>query len=198
MHTGLIKGPCAFFQRIQGSVMSRVKFITTLAFTVSFCMAVCVGTNALAADVKVGVMNLQKILSSSVAGKAAKEKIETKGKELQEKFKVEEDELKELQKEIEKKSTAWSEEKKKEKALEFQKKRRELKAKSEDARFELKNLQDKELAPIVKALEQVIDTYGEANGYTMILDSRAGIPYFDKASDISDKLIVELDAAMAK
>ena len=173
--------------------------IALIAFVVcAFCGSHLLATTAMAAELKVGVMNLQKILSTSTAGKAAKTKIEAKGKELQEKFKAEEDELKTLQADIEKKSSAWSEETKQEKALEFQKMRRELKAKSEDARFELKNLQDKELAPIVKALEKVIDTYGEANGYTLILDSRAGIPFFNPSIDISDKLILELDAAMSQ
>ncbi|PIE64511.1 MAG: hypothetical protein CSA26_07860 [Desulfobacterales bacterium] len=178
--------------------MFRFRYIARLVFIGVWVLVMSAGSHALAAEVKIGVMNLQKILSSSVAGKAAKEKIEARGKELQEEFKSEETGLKELQKEIEKKSTAWSEEKKKEKALEFQKKRRELKAKSEDARFELKNLQEKELAPIIKALEEVIKTYGKANGYTVILDLRSGIPYFDKTIDVSDKLVVELDAAMAK
>jgi len=67
-----------------------------------------------------------------------------------------------------------------------------------DARFELKTLQDKELAPILKALEQVVDVYGPANGYTVILDAKNHVIYFDQSIDISDKLIVELDAAMAK
>lgn len=178
--------------------MSRIRFVVIAFFVCSVCIPQLFASSAMAADIKVGVMNVQKIIASCVAGKAAKVTIETKGNALQEKFKAEEDALKSLQGEIEKKSSAWSEETKQEKALEFQKMRRELKAKSEDARFELKNLQDKELAPIVKALEKVIDNYGSANGYTFILDSRAGIPYFDPATDISDKLILELDAAMAQ
>lgn len=178
--------------------MSRFRFIVIASVVLSFCVSQLFLGSVLAAETKVGIINVQKILTSSVAGQAAKEKIETKGKELQEKFKAEEDDLKALQKEIEKKSSAWSEATKKEKALEFQKKRRELQAKAEDSRFELKNLQEKELAPIAQALENVIDTYGPANGYTVILDSRAGIPYFDQAIDISEKLIVELDAAMAQ
>ncbi len=151
-----------------------------------------------AAETKIGVMNVQKVLTSSVAGKAAKVKFDAKMKELQDKFKVEEDELVAMQKDIEKKSSAWSEETKQEKVREFQKRRRELQAKSEDARFELKTLQDKELAPILRALEQVVDVYGPANGYTVILDAKNQVIYFDQSIDISDKLIVELDAAMAK
>lgn len=152
---------------------------------------------ATAAEMKVGVMNVQKVLVNSVAGKAAKEKFDQKMADLQTKFKAEEQELVELQKEIEKKSSAWSEETKQVKVREFQKKRRELQEKSEDARFELKTLQDKELAPILKALEGVVATFGEQYGYTLILDSKAGVIYYSEAVEITNQLIKELDATMA-
>jgi outer membrane protein len=150
-----------------------------------------------AAEMKVGVMNVQKVLVNSVSGKTAKEKFDQKMQDLQSKFKTEEQDLVDMQGEIEKKSSAWSEETKQLKMREFQKKRRELQEKSEDARFELKTLQDKELAPILKALEGVVDTFGKSNGYTLILDSKAGVIYFSDAVDISDQLVKELDAAMA-
>ena len=176
-------------------IPKRIVIFSALVFFVT-CMMF---SGALwASELRVGVMNVQKVLTSSVAGQAAKEKFDAKMKELQEKFKAEEEELVAMQKDIEKKSTAWSEETKQEKVREFQKKRRELQSKTEDARFELKQLQDKELAPILKALEKVVDAYGSANGYTIIFDSKNHVIYFDQAIDISDKLIVELDAAMGK
>ncbi len=159
--------------------------------------AVCVIAQAnpvQAADpVKIGVMNVQKILSLSTVGKKAKVKVEEKIKGLQAKFKTEEEELNNLQKEIEKKSSAWSKEKKDEKVREFKKKRRELQAKSEDARFEVKQLQDKELGPILKQLEKIVEEYGIKNGYAMIFDIKSGVIYFHKAVDVSDDIIAALN-----
>lgn len=162
-----------------------------------FCFALLAFGSAAAADMKVGVMNVQQVLVNSVSGKAAKEKFDEKMKNLQAKFKAEEQELVDMQSEIEKKSSAWSEETKQLKVREFQKKRRELQEKSEDARFELKTLQDSELAPILKALEGVVAAYGNENGYTLILDSKSGVIFYSEAVDITDQLIKELDAAMA-
>ncbi len=156
-----------------------------------------VAGSASAADMKVGVMNVQQVLVNSASGKVAKEKFDEKMKNLQAKFKAEEQELVDMQSEIEKKSSAWSEETKQLKVREFQKKRRELQEKSEDARFELKTLQDNELEPILKALEKVVADYGDGNGYTLILDSKGGVIYFSEAVDITDELVKELDAAMA-
>jgi len=151
-----------------------------------------------AAEVKIGVMNVQKIIVACDAGKEAKTRFEQKMKDLQSSFKEEETALKELQDEIKKKSSAWSEEKKAEKIRIFQKNGRELQAKTEDARFEMKQMQDKELEPILKALEKVVESYGKENGYTAIMDSKSGVIYFDKKAEISDVIVQKLNEAMAK
>lgn len=152
---------------------------------------------AMAAELKLGVMNVQKIIVGCKAGKAAKERFDVKMKDLQSSFTDEEADLKKLQAEIKKKSSAWSEEKKAEKVREFQKNGRELQAKTEDARFEMKQLQDKELEPILKSLEKVVETYGKDQGYTMILDSKSGVIFYDKTTDVSDRIMKLLDKAMA-
>lgn len=151
-----------------------------------------------AADMKIGVMNVQKIIVQCEAGKAGKARFEVKMKELQGKFKQEEETLAGLQKEIEKKSSAWSEETKAAKVRDFQKLKREFQTKTEDARFELKQLQDKELEPILKALEGVVDKFGKDNGYTAIFDSKNGVIYFDHTIDVSDVIVKELNKSMTK
>lgn len=173
------------------------RLIVIGVLSLCFCFSLVSRDTAVAADMKVGVMNVQKVLVNSVSGKAAKDKFDQKMQDLQSKFKAEEQELTDLQGEIEKKSSAWSEETKQVKVREFQKKRRELQEKSEDARFELKTLQDKELAPILKALEGVVESFGDKNGYTLILDSKAGVIFYSDVVDITDQLVKELDAAMA-
>ncbi len=60
----------------------------------------------------------------------------------------------------------------------------------------MKRLQEKELAPILKTLETVVEGFGKNNGYTVILESKNSVIYFDSAQDISDALIVELNKAM--
>lgn len=176
-------------------VMTLKKWLVALSL---LCVASIAGAGQAFAEAKFGVMNVQKIITLCDAGKGAKVRFEARMKDLQGKFKGEQDQLVALQTEIEKKSSAWSEEKKTEKGLEFQKLRRELQAKNEDANFELKQLQEKELQPILKALEGVVGDYGKKHGYTAILDVKGGVIYFDKAIDVSDDLVKELNAAMAR
>jgi len=174
-------------------MVSQRNLLAGLIFSL-LCFA---ATSCFSADLKIGIMNVQKIIIECEAGKAAKGRFDVKMKELQSTFKGEEQALKELQDEIKKKSSAWSEEKKAEKVREFQKSGRELQAKTEDARFEMKALQDKELEPILKALEEVVDTYGKENKYTAILDSKNGVIYFDEKIDISDAIVKKLNGALA-
>jgi len=151
-----------------------------------------------AEDVKLGVMNVQRVLIECAAGKAAKARFDERMQELQTTLKSEEDALLAMQNDIENKSSAWSEDTKQEKMREFQRKRREAQEKAEDARFELKAMQDKELDPILQTLEKVVKDYGEANGYSLLIDSRSGVLHAAQGIDITDKIVVELDAAMAK
>ncbi|MCP3891106.1 MAG: OmpH family outer membrane protein [Desulfobulbaceae bacterium] len=173
----------------------KISKLASIALSVLF-VAFLAG-NSTAAEVKIGIMNVQKIIVQCDAGTAAKVRFDKKMKELQTKFKSEEEELKKLQEEIKKKSSAWSEEKKAEKIRDFQKSGRELQAKTEDARFEMKQMQDKELEPILKALEKVVNKYGANNGYTTILDAKNSVIYFDKSVDISDAIVKKLNKAMA-
>ncbi len=147
-------------------------------------------------DVKIGIMNVQKVLVQSEAGLKAKAVFEQKNQELQASLQADQQALEQLQQEIEKKSSVWSKEKQDEQILEFNRMRRDLNTKTEDARAEMKRLQDKELEPIIKVLEKVVDDYGAKEKFTMILDAKSGVIYYDQAIDISDVLTTELNKAM--
>ncbi|MEN8198525.1 MAG: OmpH family outer membrane protein [Thermodesulfobacteriota bacterium] len=171
-------------------MLKRIVLVVT--FVVLAGLAVD-GTVARAEGQRIGVMNIQKVLLDSSAGRKAKAVFEKRTKELQSKFKKEQDVLIALQGEIEKKSSAWSKEKKNEKIRELQMGQRELQVKSEDAQMELRQLQDKELEPILKMLQTVVNSYGEKNGYSVILDSKIAVLYNDSAIDVSDDVKKELD-----
>ncbi len=149
-------------------------------------------TSAYAAEkgaMKLGVMDIQKIITESQSGIAAKERIEAKQKELMAALEVQQREIEALKAEIEKKSTVWTQEKKDEKIVEFNKLRRDLKTKTDDARLEMKRLQEKEFQPILKMLEVVVQEFGAKNKFSFILDSRTSVLYFDSSYDVSNDLI---------
>lgn len=149
-----------------------------------------------AAETKIGVMNVQKVLAASNAGKQIKAKIEAKMKTLREEFRIKEEGLIKLQQEIEKKSSVWTKEVKAEKLRDFKRMQRELKEKNEDANLEMRQLQNKELEPVIKKLDAVVKGFGEKNGYTIILDEvRSGVLFLDTSIIVTEQITEELNKA---
>lgn len=148
-----------------------------------------------AAETKIGVIDMKKVLSTSTSGQKAQEIIEQKMKTLQGSFKTEENDLIALQKEIEKKSSAWSDTVKREKATAFQKKRSELGAKQEEANVEMKKLREQHVNPILKKLEEIVEKVAKSEGYALVLP-RNVVLYATDTVDISDKVTSELNKVM--
>jgi outer membrane protein len=158
-------------------------------------MSCLVSSNAIAAENNgIVTVNIQEVLISSSSGQAVKKVLEDKVLEFQAEFQAEQEIVEAMRVEIEKKSSVWSQQVREEKEREYQKKLRELQTKSEDAQFELQQLEKQVMEPVVQELQKVIAEMGEKNGYAMIIDSRAGLLYFDKALDISDLVQKELDS----
>jgi outer membrane protein len=166
-----------------------------LAFLVSLCMGALLfaSGSALAEGVPIAVLDMQQVVLGSELGKAAQKEIENKVKELEINFKAAEESLMALQEEIEKKSSVWSDEKKQDKAIEFQKLRRDLRVKQDDANVELKQLQEKQLAPIFKELEDVVKNYAKDKGYAIILPGQA-VLYAVDSVDITKEVTEALNA----
>jgi outer membrane protein len=158
-------------------------------------MICLVSSNAIAAEKnQIVTVNIQEVLLGSTSGQAVKKVLEEKVVEFQKKFQTDQEEVDAMRAEIEKKSSVWSQQVKEEKERDYQKKVRELQLKSEDAQFELQQLEKQVMEPVAKELQKVIAEMGEKNGYAMIIDSRAGLLYFDKALDISEIVQKELDS----
>ena len=175
--------------------MSFCKQVGCLAIAIAFSVLTAFGsTPALAAEA-VAVINIQKVLVESEAGKKAKDRMEAKVNELKAGLKNEEQALIALQKEIEKKASAWSEEKKVEKSREYKKKRLALSEKQEDANLEMKKLQDKYLTPIMKKLETIVRDVAKSKGYSVVIP-RNSVLFYDKKIDITADTTKALNASM--
>jgi outer membrane protein len=177
--------------KVQGKKVSVIlAFLIAAAFVLS-------STSVLAEGVSIAVIDMQKIVISSDLGKKAAVEIEKRVKELEKTFKQDEEALVALQAEIEKKSSVWSEEKKQDKSIEFQKLRRDLRVKQDDANIELKQLQEKQLAPIFKELEDVVSKFAKEKGYAIILPAQA-VMYAIDSVNITDAVTLALNAKTAK
>ncbi|MBM9537346.1 OmpH family outer membrane protein [Desulfobulbus alkaliphilus] len=168
-----------------------VGWLGVLMITVAGCWQ----SQAWAAETKIGVLDMQKVLATSSAGQKAQELIEQRMESLQTDFRKQEGDLLNLQSEIERRSSAWSDTVRQEKAMEFQQKRRDLLEKQEEAKMELQKLQEKHVNPILQKLEGVVEKVAKEKGYALILP-RNIVLHASPEVDISDLVVTELNKVL--
>ncbi|NLZ18361.1 MAG: OmpH family outer membrane protein [Desulfobulbaceae bacterium] len=175
--------------------MNGFKYIMSgLCAVAVFSFSSFIGS-AQAAELKIGVVNMQKVLTTSSAGKKAQSIIEQKMKSYDSTFKKDKDSLVTMRDEIEKKSSAWSDTVKQQKFSDFQKKSAELGTKEREANQEIRKLQERHVQPVLEKLEEVIQKVAKGGQYDLILPSNT-ILYASGKHDITDQVTKALDAAM--
>lgn len=158
-------------------------------------LGVMVAASGASADVKIGIVDLQRALNESTAGKKAKEQFKGEFERMQGSLKGEKDRLDRLKEEIEKQSVVLKDEERRAKEEEFERKRRDLRRKLEDSDAELRKKDSELTSDILRQLAVVIQEIGERDGYTLVLEnSSSSVLYGSKAIDMTDEVIRRFDA----
>ncbi|NTV15485.1 MAG: OmpH family outer membrane protein [Desulfobulbaceae bacterium] len=145
------------------------------------------------APTKIATMDLKKVLETSRVGQRAQATVKQKYEEYQGKLSKKEESLLALKDEIEKKRTVWSDDVRNQKERDFKRGVQDLDEESKYANNDMKEYEKKQIEPLLKELDVIIDEYGKAQGLAVILDTTRGIAYQDEALDISAKIAAELD-----
>jgi len=143
------------------------------------------------ADVaKIGVIDFQKILQTSSAGKMTQKQMREKGNKFQKKIKAEKAQLDEIKKSFEREALVLSPEKQQEKQRDFRIRVNDFKKMQEDFSREFKRLETRLLTKIQKEVIQIANEIGKEEGYSLILEKKtAGIIYHTDQLDITDQII---------
>ena len=145
------------------------------------------------AEVKIGVINAQKVIASTKRGKEIQAKLENYGKSKQKKVEAMQAEIKKLEAAIQ--SPALNQSTREKKTEELQAKKLNLKRYYEDTQKELRKKYQTEMQTLQKEVMPIIDKIGKSKGFTLVFDlSIAGISYFDKTIDITEIVIKEIDS----
>ena len=153
---------------------------------------------ALAADVaKIGVVDIQRIMSTSEQGKAAKAEIKKKSDEMTQTLKGKGAEIEELKKQLERESMVMSKEKRDEKEREFRIKLNDLKSLEKRYRGQLQALEKRLAGELRKAVFGLVEEIGKKEGYLLIINN-FDVLYSPGAIDITDQLIKGLNAQYTK
>jgi outer membrane protein len=147
------------------------------------------------AEIKVGIVDLQRALNESLAGKKAKEQFKVEFDKMQGSLKGEKDRLDKMKDDLEKQSVVLKADERKTKAEEFDRRTRDLRRKLEDSDAELRKKDQELTGDILKDLAQVIQEIGQRDNYTVVLEnSSSSVLYGAKSIDMTDEVIRTFDS----
>ena len=154
--------------------------------------------SAHAADVaKIGILNMQRILSASDPGKTAQAEIKEQGDKMLQDLKENGTEIDALGKQFERESMVMSKEKREEKEREYRIRINDFKSLEKRYNAQSQELQKRLLNKIVKDVQALVEEIGKNEGYLLIIRSES-VMYSPGTIDITDKLIKQLNANYAK
>lgn len=175
--------------------MRIVRALTGMILAVLFISG---GSPAAAADApKIAVVNLQTVLETSVAGKAAQNELKTQRDKLEGDLKQKGNELQELEKRLQRETMVMSKETREEKEREFRIKASDFQALQKKYRGDLQDLERKLMAQLQKDISNLVSEIGKKEGYLLVLSS-IGVLYSQPGADITNRLIQELNAKSGK
>jgi len=177
-----------------GDNMKRILIaIITLAFIAGFTPGV------FAADVaKIGVIDFEKIIKESSAGKLTQQELQKKGAEFQGKLKNEKDSLDAISKSFEREALVLSPEKQQEKEREFRIRVGDFKKMQEDYTKEMRRIEIEKINQLQKDVFQIADDLGKKEGFLLIIERKtAGVIYMPATVDITSQVITKYNAKVA-
>lgn len=140
------------------------------------------------AEIKIGFVNTQQIISSTKIGIAMAKKLEKKQKEERDKLLTFQEKITLLEKEIS--SPSITKALKQSKSRELFKAKRELKAKYDRITADFQKYTQKEIKNLENKVNPIIQNIGKDRGYTAIYDvQRSGTIYINKSVNITKSVI---------
>ncbi len=164
--------------------------------TITGIMMVFFSTTVLgAADIKIGVVDFQRILETSKAGKAAQVEISARGKKMEEDLRLKNEEIRELEKQLQRESMVMSPEMREETQRNVRIKINDLKVLQKRYLDDFKRLEARIINRIQEDVFTLVEKIGDAEGYRLLIEKRAGgVVYAPGNIDITDQVMKAYDA----
>ena len=167
--------------------------VITLFLAVLWLAAPCLG-----ADVaKIGVVNIQKVLLTSSAGKLAKAQINKKAREMESSLTVKKGEIEKLKESLEREALVMNKEARDERGRDIRIKINDIKSLKNKYENDLKKIEGKVVKRIQKDVEVIIQELGKKGGYLLII-SNPVVLYSPSSIDITDQLIQAYNTVLAE
>ena len=138
--------------------------------------------------IKIGYVDIQRVIAESQAGKRARERFQAQIKKAESDVMKERQELERLKSDLDKKGPLLREDERRNIESDLQKRSVILQRSMADHQQELQAKNNEMMSEILKELEKIVNEVGKADKFTMILE-RSQILYSDQGIDITSKVI---------
>lgn len=164
--------------------MKKFLFLAmVLVFTLSF-------VSFARAELKIGVVDLYKVLNESEEGKKAVGELQNMLEQRQKALEEKQKKIQTLKEELEKKRSVLSEDARKSKEEEIERLGRDLQRTAADYQVELQKKQNEITQSMLKEIRQIINEFAQKEGYNLILEKAEQVILFTTPEvDITDKII---------
>ena len=147
--------------------------------------------------VKIGVIDVQRVVAESAAGKRAGERLQAQVKKAEADTLKERQDLERLRSELDKKGPLLKEDERRNLEMDFQKRSVNLQRTMGDLQQEIQLKEREMMQSILKDLEGVVSDVGKAEKFTLIL-ARSQLLFVDQSIDITSKVIESFNSRAKK
>ena len=151
-----------------------------------------------ASEHKIGVVDLQRAVSETKEGVAARALIFKKSEQLNNELKGIQGDFDKLKAELEKDGSSMKAEIRGEKELQLQQKSRDFQKRQRDAQEELKQMEADLLQKLIGRLSLLMGKIGDEGKYELIIEQSTGVRFYSKSADITPILIKKADETSGK
>jgi outer membrane protein len=163
-----------------------------------FVSVLLLATPCLGADVaKIGVVDIQKVLMTSSAGKMAKAQINKKAREMESSLTVKKEEIEKLKENLEREALVMNKETRDERERDIRIKINDIKSLKNKYENDLKKIEGKVVKRIQKDMDVIVKEVGKKEGYLLII-SNPVVLYSPSSIDITDQLIQAYNNVLAE
>jgi outer membrane protein len=138
--------------------------------------------------IKIGYIDIQKVISESQAGKRARDRFQSQVKKAEADILKERQDIERLKSDLDKKGPLLKDEERRNIEIDLQKRSVNLQRSMSDHQQELQVKNNEMMSDILKELEKIVNEVGRAEKFTLILE-RSQILYSDQGIDITSKVI---------
>ncbi|HWF62316.1 MAG TPA: OmpH family outer membrane protein [Nitrospira sp.] len=168
--------------------------VLSAAVTIMLVLSGCVG-GAGKIDAKIGVINSQRLLNETSAGKKAKENLTAFSKNRQALMELEEKELRRMEEDFVKQSSVLSPAAKRDREEQFRRRMQEYQQKASELNREVQEKQKDVLEGFRDKIEMIVAKVAKRLGLQVVVDKSKGGPtiYHEDGLDISGLVIEEFN-----